>query len=361
MSHKKYVNQIRDLCVQSLHQNGFDVSKLAVNGEPVLLKNEESQKSYEQLQLNCCGIASASSTPAWENNVKAYLQGKMLLSGASCSRTFSELMDSIETQVNVGVNPDLMEPKSLTELGKLLLGSKSLTWTTPVALQAAIDRLCQSPHLGKPIQGLQAQSNNTEQTVKLANCSPALQNRIKEHVRDFFTTYNPITQLSVSQAREVMENNCALIASRSQPTDVFDNIAAYLNGTRNLYGKEVCRSMGDLFQSILVQVATGSNPDEPNQTQPASIVESVFDKYMSGPDQKQPQTVINVHVGSQELYRFYRDDEEYIVTREYGIAPNQLPHRGNWVMRDFNTGEYIDHDKYINDLSERNYFKIDRS
>ncbi|AFO71074.1 hypothetical protein FDI90_gp267 [Pseudomonas phage PA7] len=48
--------------------------------------------------------------------------------------------------------------------------------------------------------------------------------------------------------------------------------------------------------------------------------------------------------------------------REYGINPNSgIPLRGNWVLRNMLTGEFIDNDKYLNDIVERNSIQFERN
>lgn len=46
------------------------------------------------------------------------------------------------------------------------------------------------------------------------------------------------------------------------------------------------------------------------------------------------------------------------VKREYGKTPNGNDFNGFWVYRDAQ-GKYIDHDRYLNDLCERQGFKIE--
>lgn len=60
----------------------------------------------------------------------------------------------------------------------------------------------------------------------------------------------------------------------------------------------------------------------------------------------------------QELYRLVVSGESLVVTREYGIHPKSgQPMKGMWVMRNWNTGEFIDSDCYINDLAARHNFE----
>lgn len=40
----------------------------------------------------------------------------------------------------------------------------------------------------------------------------------------------------------------------------------------------------------------------------------------------------------------------YVMAREYGISPNQLPFNGAWVVRERETGKLIDWSRYSNDL-----------
>lgn len=55
---------------------------------------------------------------------------------------------------------------------------------------------------------------------------------------------------------------------------------------------------------------------------------------------------------------YLTDDSKIIIAREYGLSPNGNPYRGSWVMRDYRTGNYIDHDYNRNNLFERNQAKV---
>ncbi|AGC26327.1 hypothetical protein KEN51_CDS0296 [Pseudomonas phage vB_Pae10145-KEN51] len=56
------------------------------------------------------------------------------------------------------------------------------------------------------------------------------------------------------------------------------------------------------------------------------------------------------------------DHNRRILMREYGINPNSgIPLRGNWVLRNMLTGEFIDNDKYLNDIVERNSIQFERN
>lgn len=46
-------------------------------------------------------------------------------------------------------------------------------------------------------------------------------------------------------------------------------------------------------------------------------------------------------------------DDLFMINREYGISEVGNPYQGAWVCRKFHTGEYVDHDRYRNDLFER--------
>lgn len=61
----------------------------------------------------------------------------------------------------------------------------------------------------------------------------------------------------------------------------------------------------------------------------------------------------------ENFYRSIRCDDEIVVAREYGVHPvSGMPMQGTWVLRNFHTGEFLDSDKYLNDLTERNNLKI---
>lgn len=60
-----------------------------------------------------------------------------------------------------------------------------------------------------------------------------------------------------------------------------------------------------------------------------------------------------VYKQSEEIYR----KGFLVISREYGQAPNGNSFNGSWVVRNINTGEYVDHDRYSNDLFERHGFK----
>ena len=62
---------------------------------------------------------------------------------------------------------------------------------------------------------------------------------------------------------------------------------------------------------------------------------------------------------SIDAFLFYRNDEQYYVNREYGVSPQGNPLHGAWVIRNFLTGAYIDHDRYRSDLFERNYISME--
>lgn len=58
-----------------------------------------------------------------------------------------------------------------------------------------------------------------------------------------------------------------------------------------------------------------------------------------------------------------RDDERYesrdgvmVIAREYGETPNGNPLNGRWVLR--RNGEFVDFDKYRNDLAEHNNLEL---
>lgn len=59
-----------------------------------------------------------------------------------------------------------------------------------------------------------------------------------------------------------------------------------------------------------------------------------------------------VYKQSEEIYR----KNNLVISREYGQTLNGNSFNGSWVVRNINTGEYVDHDRYCNDLFERHGF-----
>lgn len=60
------------------------------------------------------------------------------------------------------------------------------------------------------------------------------------------------------------------------------------------------------------------------------------------------------------IYVIYNEDtdtytcDEYIINRDWhGLTPQGNPMGGRWVLKDLD-GKYLDHDRYRNDLFERN-------
>lgn len=53
----------------------------------------------------------------------------------------------------------------------------------------------------------------------------------------------------------------------------------------------------------------------------------------------------------------YKTQGGATLRREYGVTPNGNALNGRWVLRD-EAGRMLDHDKYINDLSERWNIKL---
>lgn len=53
----------------------------------------------------------------------------------------------------------------------------------------------------------------------------------------------------------------------------------------------------------------------------------------------------------------YISDNNWTMCREYGKTPNGNLLNGNWVLRDANSN-WIDFDKYRNDLAERHDFQL---
>lgn len=62
---------------------------------------------------------------------------------------------------------------------------------------------------------------------------------------------------------------------------------------------------------------------------------------------------------SGDTYAGYRGDDYYVVNREWSAHPETTaPLNGQWVLRNANTGVFIDSDQYRTDLAERNSFKL---
>lgn len=55
----------------------------------------------------------------------------------------------------------------------------------------------------------------------------------------------------------------------------------------------------------------------------------------------------------------YTGPDNQTIGREYGKTPNGNGLNGAWVLRGGN-GEWLDFDRYINDLAERNDIKLER-
>jgi hypothetical protein len=51
-------------------------------------------------------------------------------------------------------------------------------------------------------------------------------------------------------------------------------------------------------------------------------------------------------------------DHTWVMAREYGLCPQGTPLKGRWVLREFHTGKYIDHDGNRHDLFERQQAKV---
>ncbi len=61
----------------------------------------------------------------------------------------------------------------------------------------------------------------------------------------------------------------------------------------------------------------------------------------------------------ENFYRSMRRDDELVMSREYGVHPTSgMALQGKWVLRNYHTGEFMDSDKYMIDLAERNNIKI---
>lgn len=58
-------------------------------------------------------------------------------------------------------------------------------------------------------------------------------------------------------------------------------------------------------------------------------------------------------------YRYTRNDVQFVIAREYGQSPEGNPLMGSWVIRNFFTGDYIDHDRHRTDLAERHAIKLE--
>lgn len=60
---------------------------------------------------------------------------------------------------------------------------------------------------------------------------------------------------------------------------------------------------------------------------------------------------------NQAAFTCMHGDDQLVISREWGISPANNPFYGAWVIRNMQTGEYIDHDRYRSDLFERNHLK----
>lgn len=58
-------------------------------------------------------------------------------------------------------------------------------------------------------------------------------------------------------------------------------------------------------------------------------------------------------------YRYTRNDVQFVIAREYGQSPEGNPLMGAWVIRNYFTGDYIDHDRHRTDLAERHAIKLE--
>ncbi|ABY63005.1 hypothetical protein ST201phi2-1p175 [Pseudomonas phage 201phi2-1] len=62
---------------------------------------------------------------------------------------------------------------------------------------------------------------------------------------------------------------------------------------------------------------------------------------------------------NEHFYRTVCNDDELVISREYGIHPvSEMPMQGAWVLRNYHTGEFIDSDRYWNDLTERHNLEV---
>lgn len=55
---------------------------------------------------------------------------------------------------------------------------------------------------------------------------------------------------------------------------------------------------------------------------------------------------------SESEERIYRNSK-YVISREFGIAPNGNRFGGMWVVREIKTGEYVEHSAHRHDLIEK--------
>lgn len=55
---------------------------------------------------------------------------------------------------------------------------------------------------------------------------------------------------------------------------------------------------------------------------------------------------------SESTESIYRNSR-YVVSREFGIAPNGNRFCGMWVVREIETGEYVEHSAHRHDLIEK--------
>jgi hypothetical protein len=57
-------------------------------------------------------------------------------------------------------------------------------------------------------------------------------------------------------------------------------------------------------------------------------------------------------------HHYIAADSSIVAAREYGLSTTGNPLKGAWVLRELNTGKYLDHDYNRHDLFERNKIKI---
>lgn len=119
----------------------------------------------------------------------------------------------------------------------------------------------------------------------------------------------------------------------------------------------------DYIQRMAVMVGCDIYGVTPNVPPTYDQVLATLDKYIAGESapmvNEKPIEKVRLLELEENFYRSVRRDDEIVISREYGIHPtSEMPMQGAWVMRNYHTGEFIDSDKYINDLTERNNLTV---
>lgn len=119
-----------------------------------------------------------------------------------------------------------------------------------------------------------------------------------------------------------------------------------------------------LLQAQLVANCVGDVPYDDvtlDLIQRTQLVAVVKKSSTDQPTCKPKPELINLLELEENHYRSVRNDNEFVISREFGIHPTSgEPMYGQWVLRNYHTGEFIDSDRYLNDITERNHFHIVR-